>query len=182
VMWERPNEPPSGTLPTSPTQDLSRGTYRNRGGTGDDFTFVDGGNGGLGSPALFATIEETDASRGRKRLLLSLGTGHYEKEVSEQVREGGFLQWLLLHGDLLRNVFDGEADVTDMVLSQMPEQSLDYFRWQPDIDESLDFLDEGSKSDMKSLENVARSFIADNDEAIDDLVEVLVRPRLARAS
>ncbi len=85
------------------------------------------------------------------------------------------MQWLGEGGELLKCIFDGEADVADMVLRQLDGQGLSYFRWQPSIPESLAFLDEGSLTDMNALEDVARTFIAENDEEIDLVVEIVER-------
>jgi hypothetical protein len=61
-----------------------------------------------------------------------------------------------------------------MVTERLEESGgVTYFRWQPHLPESLAFLDEGSVEDMNLLEDVARTFIADNDEEIDQVVELL---------
>lgn len=77
----------------------------------------------------------------------------------------------------MKSMFDGEADVTDMALRQLFEKNVSYYRWQPSIPESLNFLDEGSREDMDALEDIAQAFIAENDEEIDALVELLKKPR-----
>jgi hypothetical protein len=92
------------------------------------------------------------------------------------------VQWIGDGGELLNSVFDGVADATDMVMRQILEKNTTYFRWQPSIPESLEFLDEGSAEDMGALEDVAQAFIEEHDEEIDALVEILNKPRLVRAA
>jgi predicted acylesterase/phospholipase RssA len=159
-------EPPPGGLPD---------VYLPPTGSGDDFDLVDGGNGGLGNPTLFAVYEETDLSAGHDRFVLSLGTGNSSNvPITTEARGWGFLQWLGEGGELLKCIFDGESDVTNMVMEKLEESGgVTYFRWQPHLPESLAFLDEGSVEDMNLLEDVARTFIADNDEEIDQVVELL---------
>jgi uncharacterized protein len=164
TVWRHPAEPIRVDGPLH--------TYPYIQGTGDSFTLVDGGNGGLGNPALFAALEETEKSLGHAKTVLSLGTGHYSEPVPSAAI-GGFVQWLGEGGELLKCLFDGESDATDMLLHQLEGPGLKYFRWQPTIPEYLAFLDEGSVEDMNALEDVARTYIADPkiDEDIDVLVE-----------
>jgi predicted acylesterase/phospholipase RssA len=170
-LWRQPNKPAKLAVvdPISGPKDL----YLPPTGSGDDFDLVDGGNGGMGNPSLFALHEETDLSAGHQPFILSLGTGKFSEPITTEARGWGFLQWLG-EGDLLNNVFDGESDVTDMVLHKMDRDGVvTYCRWQPPIPEHLAFLDEGSVEDMNALEDVARTYIADPkiDEEIDELVE-----------
>jgi predicted acylesterase/phospholipase RssA len=151
-------------------------------GTGNNYELVDGGNGGLGNPTLLATLEETQASAGLPKIVLSLGTGHFSQPVASAANNWGFVQWIGDGGELLNSVFDGVADATDMAMRQILEKDTSYFRWQPSIPESLAFLDEGSAEDMGALEDVAQAFIAEHDEEIDALVEILNKPRLSRAA
>ncbi len=166
TVWKKPNPPRVMEPPLNYI-------YPEVGGSGDSFELVDGGNGGLGNPALFAMIEETDASARRNKIVLSLGTGHFFQPVSPQAKNWGFVQWLGEGGELLKSIFDGEADVTDMALRQLQEKNVSYFRWQPSIPESLAFLDEGNREDMNALEDVAQAFISEHDEEIDALIAVL---------
>jgi len=166
TVWRHPAEPIRFDGPT-------QHAYPYIAGSGDSFTLVDGGNGGLGNPALFAAFEETEKSLGgHAKTVLSLGTGHYSEPVPSAAI-GGFVQWLGEGGELLKCLFDGESDATDMLLHKLEGPSLKYFRWQPTIPEYLAFLDEGSVEDMNALEDVARTYIADPeiDEQIDELVE-----------
>ncbi|HYP53773.1 MAG TPA: patatin-like phospholipase family protein [Pyrinomonadaceae bacterium] len=148
------------------------------GGSGDNYKLVDGGNGGLGNPALFATIEDTSASLNKSKIIVSLGTGHFSQPVPPEASNWGFLQWLGEGGELLTSIFDGEADVTDMALRKLFEKNATYFRWQPSIPQSLAFLDEGSREDMGALEDMAEAFISEHDEEIDTLIAILTRPRI----
>jgi len=170
TVWRNPVEPTFIDMP-APGVDF----YPPLPGTGDSFDVVDGGNAGLGNPALFAAFEETEASIGQNKTVLSIGTGHFSEPVPSAALGWGFVQWLGEGGELLKCIFDGEADVADMVLRQLDGQGLSYFRWQPSIPESLAFLDEGSLTDMNALEDVARTFIAENDEEIDLVVEIVER-------
>jgi hypothetical protein len=167
TVWRNPDEPITYEFGATHV-------YPPLAGTGDSFSLVDGGNAGLGNPALFAAFEETDKSLGHAKTVLSIGTGHYSEPVPSS-SIGGFVQWLGDGGELLKCIFDGEADVTDRVLDQLDGPGLEYFRWKPDIPESLAFLDEGSVEDMNALEDVARTFIAENDEEIDLVVEIVDR-------
>jgi uncharacterized protein len=140
------------------------------GGEGDNYQLVDGGNGGIGSPAMLAFLEESEKSRGRTQVLVSLGTGHSTAPVPSDAKTWGFLQWIGEGGELLKSVFDGEADATDQCLRKMLAKDVTYFRWQPSIPESFSFLDEGSREDMGALEDLAQAFISEHDEDIDTLI------------
>ena len=171
-LWRQPDEPEQGSIFGVPV-------YMPATGSGDDFDLVDGGNAGLGNPTLFALHEETERSAGQHKFVLSLGTGHFSEPITTEARGWGFLQWLGEGGELLKCMFDGESDVADMVMRQLDlTGEVTYFRWQPSIPESLAFLDEGSTDDMDALEDVARTFIAEYDEEIDQVVELLTRPSL----
>ncbi|MGB5437817.1 MAG: patatin-like phospholipase family protein [Maribacter sp.] len=175
TIWKKPADPLTVPIPT-----FGEDLYPEAGGSGDNYTLVDGGNGGLGNPSLFSLLEETEASAGKHKIVLSLGTGHFSQPVSPQAKSWGFVQWLGEGGELLNSIFDGEADVVDMQLRQILDKDTTYFRWQPSIPESLAFLDEGSREDMDALENVAQDFISGNDEEIDKLVEILSAPSVVR--
>ena len=144
-------------------------------GSGDNYELVDGGNGGLGNPTLLAMLEQTGSSGvdALPKIVLSLGTGHFSQPVSQDAKNWGFVQWLGEGGELLKSIFDGEADATDKELKQLMVKDVNYFRWQPDIPESLAFMDEGSLEDMNALEDVAQTFIDENDEDIDAFVAIL---------
>ena len=175
TVYRTPDAPQKLTLPNPLGSSLV--IYPPSGGSGDAYDLVDGGNGGLGNPALFAAIEETPASEGKHKVILSLGTGHFSQPISSESKGWGFVQWLGEGGELMKSMFDGEADVTDMALRQLFEKNVSYYRWQPSIPESLNFLDEGSREDLDALEDIAQAFIAENDEEIDALVELLKKPR-----
>jgi patatin-like phospholipase/acyl hydrolase len=175
-LWRQPDDPELGSI-------LGVPVYLPATGSGDDFDLVDGGNAGLGNPTLFALHEETEMSAGQHKFVLSLGTGHFSEPITTEARDWGFVQWLGNGGELLKCMFDGESDVADMVMRQLDlAGEVTYFRWQPSIPESLAFLDEGSADDMDALEDVARTFIAENDEEIDQVVELLTRPSLVLQS
>ncbi|MDD5057894.1 MAG: patatin-like phospholipase family protein [Sideroxydans sp.] len=140
-------------------------------GQGDQYQLVDGGNGGLANPALFAMLEDTPASKGKNKVVLSLGTGHFEEPISSATTQGGFLQWMG-SGDLMNCLFDGESDTIDMAMRTTLGIE-HYGRFQPEISKDLAFLDEGSVEDMKHLEDAAQTFISHNDELIDAWVEIL---------
>ncbi len=137
---------------------------------GDFFDLVDGGNAGVGNPTLLGYLEESNASRDKNTVVLSLGTGHYSEPIPDASTGWGFVEWGI-GGDLLGIVFDGATDHADMVMRSKAGPDLNYFRWQPALPPSLAFLDEGSRSDMDALEDVARTFIAAYDEEIDELIE-----------
>jgi patatin-like phospholipase/acyl hydrolase len=173
-LWRQPDDPIKVDMPLG-----GPSVYMPPTGSGDDFDLVDGGNAGLGNPTLFALHEETEMSAGQHKFVLSLGTGHFSEPITTAARGWGFVQWLGDGGELLKCMFDGESDVADMVMRQLDlAGDVTYFRWQPSIPESLAFLDEGSAADMNALEDVARTFIAEHDEEIDQVVELLTRPSL----
>ncbi len=173
TMWKTPNDPLFVDMPPF-VPDL----YPESGGSGDSYDMVDGGNAGLGNPSVMAMVEESDASAGLNKMVLSMGTGHFSQPVSNDAKSWGFVQWLGEGGELLKSIFDGEADVADMALRQLLTKDESYFRWQPSIPESLAFLDEGSREDMDALEDVANSYIAEIDEDIDKVLEILTAPEL----
>ncbi|MGL4495867.1 MAG: patatin-like phospholipase family protein [Beijerinckiaceae bacterium] len=146
-------------------------------GTGDNYQLVDGGNAGVGNPTILAYLDENDTSRGQDKFVLSLGTGHFSAPVASKVKSGGFIDWIVDGGELLNSIFDGASDATDMALRSLAGDKLAYFRWQPSIPQTLAFLDEGSREDMGALEDMAQGFIAEHDEEIDEVVELLKQPR-----
>ena len=166
AVWANPNPPHVVRMP------IGSDIYPPSGGRGDQYELVDGGNGALGNPSLFSMLEETPASKGKNKIVLSLGTGHATEPIPAKTKAGGFVQWLA-EGALLNCAFDGEADVTDMAMRQMLERDVSYFRWQPEIPKSMAFLDEGSREDMNALEDMAQAFIAQHDEDIDNLIAIL---------
>jgi uncharacterized protein len=173
-VWRNPTPPME--LPSA-----FGNTYPDVSGTGDNYNLVDGGNGGLGNPSMFALLEETPKSSGRNHVLVSLGTGHSTSPVPSASKNWGFVQWLGEGGELLKCAFDGEADVTDESLRKMLTKDETYFRWQPSIPAEFAFLDEGSREDMDALEDLAQAFIAEHDEDIDALIGVLTAsPTLVR--
>jgi uncharacterized protein len=145
-------------------------------GDGDMYELVDGGNGGLANPSLFAALEDTPASAGKTKIILSLGTGHATEPIDAKTAQGGFFQWLG-EGALLNCLFDGESDAVDRAMYHLYEKSVGVFRWQPEIPKTLAFMDEGSEADMGALEDMAQAFIADNDKEIDEFIKILTLPQ-----
>jgi uncharacterized protein len=172
-VWRKPSTPME--LPRPGFSPI----YPEVGGEGDNYELVDGGNGGIGSPAMLSFLEESEKSRGRNHVLVSLGTGHSTAPVPSDAKTWGFLQWIGQGGELLKSVFDGEADATDQSLRKILAKDVTYFRWQPSIPESFAFLDEGSREDMGALEDLAQAFISEHDEDIDKLIEVLTADSLS---
>lgn len=173
TIWKNPRAPKKETDPIIKKITL----YPEVRGSGNSYTLIDGGNAGLGNPSVLAALEETILSSNKSKLVLSLGTGHsskYSQTIPTKSKEWGIIQWMV-KGELLNTIFDGEADCVDMTMRTIFDKNVDYFRWQPNISESMSFMDEGGTEDMKALENIARSFISENDEIIDAFVKLIDR-------
>jgi uncharacterized protein len=169
TVWQKPNTPIPWPVP------LVVSPYPEVGGSGDSAFLVDGGNGALANPSLFAYLEPDDAKSDSPKFVLSLGCGHFQAPLSSATKKWGLVEWIVDGGELLKNLFDGESDVTDMAFRTMLSaiSDLSYVRWQPSIPEDMAFMDEGSTSDMNALEDVAQAFISEHDEDIDKIVATL---------
>lgn len=164
AIWENPVDPELLGVPGLVEIPMARL------GSGDQDMMVDGGNAGIGNPSLLALADENQESQGRSKVLLSLGTGHFNVPMGPEASGWGFLEWIG-SGELLTNLFDGASDATDMTLRSMVGNDLSYHRWQPAIPQELNFLDEGSATDMQALADIAQGWIDENDELIDAFIE-----------
>ena len=153
------------------------------GGNGTTTRVVDGGNGGLANPSLFGLTEPVSSffgfpsvnpiiEREQPKIMVSMGCGHHETPVDHDSRGWGLVNWLVANQGLLNMLFDGESDVTDMVLRERFEKNVSYFRLQPNIPRDLAFLDEGDPREMERLEELARGHIAAMDEEFDRLADL----------
>lgn len=164
AVWENPVDPEMLGVPGLVQVPAARF------GSGEQDMMVDGGNAGIGNPSLLALADENQESQGRSKVLLSLGTGHFNVPMGPEASGWGFLEWIGT-GELLTNLFDGASDATDMTLRSLVGDELTYHRWQPAIPQELNFLDEGSATDMQALADIAQGWIDQNDELIDAFIE-----------
>ena len=164
AVWENPVDPEVVGVPGMVEIPVARQ------GSGEQDIMVDGGNAGIGNPSLLALADENQDSQGRSKVLLSLGTGHFNVPMGPEASGWGFLEWIGT-GELLTNLFDGASDATDMTLRSLVGDELTYHRWQPAIPSELNFLDEGSATDMQALADIAQGWIDENDELIDAFIE-----------
>lgn len=134
--------------------------------SGDRDVLVDGGV-FANNPAMCAYAEAQAAmQQGRipasDLLLVSLGTGQFARPIAyDDAKDWGLAGWAR---PVLDVMFDGVADTVDYQLRQILPPLGDgtprYHRFQVDLDQGLDDMDEISPANMEGLERMARRMLA----------------------
>jgi len=124
------------------------------------YPLIDGGVYAV-NPAMCAWADHP----GEVELLASLGTGGHTRPYSfEQARGWGQIEWAR---PLIDVVFDGIADTIDFQLAQVLPAG--YLRFQVELDEASDDLDDASPENLERLREAGRRLVRENEAAIDDL-------------
>ena len=127
-------------------------------------SLIDGGVFAI-NPALCAFAEVA----GRLDLLLSLGTGSHTRPLHyDDVRGWGQLEWVR---PLLDVVFDGGQDAVDFQLRSVIADR--YVRFQTELREASDDLDDASAENLARLRREAQRLIAARSADIDAVCERL---------
>jgi uncharacterized protein len=131
---------------------------------------IDGGVFAI-NPSLCALAEVTKAGRREDiTVIASLGTGSHTRPLPyDEVKGWGALAWAR---PILDVVFDGVADTTDFELDQLlPENS--YVRFQTDLLQASDNLDDATEANLAALRGEADRLIAERTDDIDTLCATL---------
>ncbi len=141
------------------------------------YALVDGGV-FANNPSLCAYVEAK--SRGpdsQDLLMVSIGTGQWTTPIPyAKARGWGLVGWA---GSLLDVVFDGVSDTTEYqlkrVLRPLPDGSGRHYRFQAELAQGEDALDDASPANIANLKRVATGIIEQNDAALTELAAALGR-------
>jgi uncharacterized protein len=142
----------------------------------ESYALIDGGVFAV-NPSMCAFAEVTRAGRaGEIEVMASLGTGAHTRPLSyERVRGWGRLQWAR---PILDVVFDGIADTTEFEMRQLiAAQS--YFRFQTDLREASDDLDDASPANLAALRREAERLISERSADLDRLAAAVSARQVA---
>ena len=138
-----------------------------------EYSLIDGGVFAL-NPAMAAYAELAATGHAAEiELVVSLGTGSHTRPLHyEDVRGWGQLEWAR---PLVDVVFDGSAQTVEFELLQLlgPER---YVRFQTDLTEASDDLDDASDRNLEALRREGTRLVERQSADIDRVVEALTRP------
>lgn len=143
--------------------------------TGEPVTAVDGGL-FANNPAACALVQavKTAPSSG-SMTMVSLGTGSREAPyLYDRARRWGLARWVR---PLLDCMFDGQSDTSAHQCRTLLGDRR-FFRLQPALARDI-AMDDASPEAIETLEAVARGLIAEQDELIDTICEVMTTPKAA---
>ena len=128
----------------------------------------------VNNPAMCALVEAI--SSGEKRediLLLSLGTGGLNRKIAyEEAKDWGYLGWSRPVIDVM---MDGHADATDYHLEHLlpganKKAAQRYFRFDIELNDALDDMDNVTKGNIKNLKAKADEIIDKNQAEFTRLI------------
>ena len=139
------------------------------------YALIDGGM-FANNPSLCAYVEAK--SRGpdaQDLLMVSIGTGQWMTPIPyAKARGWGVVGWA---GSLLDVVFDGVSDTTEYqlqrVLRPLPDGAGRHFRFQAELEQGEDALDDASPANIAKLKRVATGIIEQHDAALTELAACL---------
>lgn len=141
----------------------------------DYFLLIDGGV-FANDPAMCAyaeckkLFEKTD-----EFILVSIGTGKHTRKITKsETEDWGLVQWAR---PLLSVVFDGVSRAVEYQLKQLENSDQNfkrYFRFQADLEEANDDMDDASKRNTRDLRLVAEEILDKQRDDMDVLCEMLV--------
>jgi patatin-like phospholipase/acyl hydrolase len=142
-------------------------------GGGREYALVDGGVFAV-NPSMCAYADVRRAGQADQiAVVASLGTGSHTRPLSyDVVRSWGMLEWAR---PILDVVFDGVADTIEFELRQLlaPER---YFRFQIDLREASDALDDASPANLAALRREAERLIRERSADLDRLAAAVGSP------
>jgi patatin-like phospholipase/acyl hydrolase len=146
------------------------------------YALVDGGV-FANNPAMCAYVEATGILEERGSvapgesdiLVVSLGTGQLTDRLRyEKVTGWGLMEWAR---PLIDVVFDGVSDTVDFQLKQLLPRGEDglrrYCRFQSELVEVSDAMDDVTPENMRDLKLLAQTMIDSEEERLSELYEVL---------
>ncbi len=100
--------------------------------------------------------------------ILSLGTGQLTRRLyHKDLKDLGLIGWAQ---PILSCVFDGISDTVDYQLSKILSKK-NYFRFQAELKEGNDDMDDSSNTNLRVLQLVAEEIIHKNKQEIEKMVE-----------
>lgn len=153
-------------------------------GASQPLHLVDGGvfaNNPAARGFMEAAQNETEGGRAQEDteyVVVSLGTGSVKKAYAhEQTRNWGLIEWTR---PILDVVFDGIGDTVDYQMRVMfdGQRGLGrYYRFQGDLDQAANDLDDVSKSSVQRLRDLACRIYERNKSSYAQLVQDLASPK-----
>ena len=138
---------------------------------GEKLSLIDGGV-FVNNPALAAYIEARKIyPKAKSYIVVSLGTGSTDDTYEyKRVRKWGFGGWISPSNGvpLLSIMMDGQSDSVNHQLKLLPK--VDYYRFNMNLINCSDELDNASKKNITSLRKIAEKIIEDNNDKIDELI------------
>lgn len=138
-------------------------------GSRDEYTLVDGGV-FANNPGMCAFVDaDAGEARAENTLVVSLGTGVLTRPLPYgEARHWGLAGW---GRRILDVVFDGVSDTVDYQLARILQER--YYRFQTDLDEDQDELDDTSPANIQTLKDEALKLIEDHGDDIDGVCSKL---------
>lgn len=103
-------------------------------------------------------------------LIVSLGTGSLVHPFKyEQVKAWGKLQWIQ---PFINITFDGQTEAVDSQLGSFLQascESKNYYRFQVDLDEEYNAMDDASSQNIQKLKDVAARMVEEQEDILADL-------------
>jgi uncharacterized protein len=148
----------------------------------DYYALVDGGV-FANNPGMCAYVEATSILKEKGSaspdestvLVVSLGTGQFTDRLRyEEVARWGLMRWAR---PLIDVVFDGESDTVDFQLKQLLPRGEDglrrYYRFQTELVEVSDAMDDVTPNNMRDLKLLAQTMIDSEEERLSELYDGL---------
>ena len=137
----------------------------------DERTLIDGGI-FMNNPAMSGYVEALKRKeQDQDIVVVSLGTGEHTRPYNyADVKNWNQLSWLK---PIFSCIFDGASDAVDYQLNHVLEEN--YFRFQTELTEGYDDLDNVSETNLSALERRAADIIAENDH-LTRLIKILSPP------
>lgn len=143
--------------------------------SGTTFTLVDGGV-AANDPAMAAYVQTRRLFPDREILIVSIGTGSYEKPIGYDEAKGwGKLGWVENIVDIM---FDGSTKTVEANLQEvLPRHASGlpgYYRFQPSLKGANDALDDTSPKNLQSLIDLAKDYATKQHVELAELADRLV--------
>ena len=148
----------------------------------DDYALVDGAM-FANNPTALAIVEAIIYSQNKEEklrvediLVASLGTGSLTRRFPyEQAVNWGTVQWIL---PLINIFLDGASEVANYQLKQLlpdaQNSEKQYYRFQKELTEANDDLDDTTEENIELLEKSAQTIIQEKDGELDKMCEQLL--------
>jgi predicted acylesterase/phospholipase RssA len=143
---------------------------------GSRYSLVDGGL-VANNPALSAYVEARKLYRDARRyIIVSIGTGRSGRQFPyEAIRKWGYIDWVSpAHGvPVTAMMWDGQSESVAHALKSLPR--VEYFRFNADLGEVSEEMDDARPANMQRVEALARRIIASRKSDLHRLARLLYR-------